>query len=266
MLRALSTGAAGLYVQQLRLDTCASNLANINTSGYKRQEVSFADLLYQEMGREGIPAERQVLPGAFNPGPTPPEGSGVRVAAVTRDFRPGSLIRTGQPLDAAIQGDGFFRVRLPGGEYAYTRNGRFTVDSGGRLVTEQGYPLDPEIVLPDGYRSVTLHSDGRVTIINSDRQEEEAGRLTLYSFTNPAGLAARGENLYLATTASGGAVEFQPGNGGMGALIPGCLEASNSDLTVEMTALVEAQRAYQLSLRVVGTADEMWGMANNLRK
>ncbi|RKO66925.1 flagellar basal-body rod protein FlgG [Desulfofundulus salinus] len=266
MLRALSTGAAGLAAQQICLDTCANNLANINTQAYKKQGVSFADLLYQEMGREGIPAERQTAPGANTPGPTPPEGGGVRAAAISRDFRPGSLIRTGRPLDVAIQGKGFFRVQLPGGEYAYTRNGRFTVSSDGRLSTEQGYPLEPEIILPPGYQSVTLHSDGRVTIINSDRQQEEVGRLTLYSFTNPAGLAARGENLYLPTAASGEAAEYYPGTGGAGTLIQGCLETSNADLAIELTGLIEAQRAYQLNLRVISSADEIWSMANNLRK
>ncbi len=266
MLRALSTGAAGLTAQQIRLDTCANNLANINTYGYKKQGVSFADLLYQEMGREGIPAERKAPPGANTPGPTPPEGSGVRVAAVSRDFCPGSLIRTGRPLDVAIQGKGFFRVRLPGGAYAYTRAGMLTVDADGRLITQQGYPLEPEIILPPGYQSVTLHSDGRVTIINSDRQQEEVGRLALYSFTNPAGLAARGENLYLPTAASGEPVEYYPGTGGAGTLIQGCLEASNVDLTIELTSLIEAQRIYQLNLRVISSADEMWSMANNLRK
>ncbi|AEG15329.1 flagellar basal-body rod protein FlgG [Desulfofundulus kuznetsovii DSM 6115] len=265
MLRALSTGAAGLTAQQIRLDTCANNLANINTQAYKKQGVSFADLLYQEMGREGIPAERQTAPGANTPGPTPPEGGGVRAAAISRDFRPGSLIRTGRPLDVAIQGKGFFRVQLPGGEYAYTRNGRFTVSSDGRLITEQGYPLEPEIILPPEYQSVTLHSDGRVTIINNDRQEE-AGRLTLYSFPNPAGLAARGDSLYLATAASGEPDEDYPGSSVTGTLIQGCLEASNVALTIELTSLIEAQRVYQLNLRVVSSADEIWSMANNLRK
>ncbi|MGB9826838.1 MAG: flagellar hook-basal body protein, partial [Desulfofundulus sp.] len=221
---------------------------------------------YREMGWEGIPAEKEVPPGSGTPGPTPPEGSGVRVAAVSRDFRPGGLIRTGWPLDVAIQGEGFFRVRLPGGEYAYTRAGSLTVGADGRLLTQQGYPLEPEIILPPGYQSVTLHSDGRVTIINSDRQQEEVGRLTLYSFTNPAGLAARGENLYLATAASGQPVQEYPGSGATGTLVPGCLEASNVDLTEEIASLVEAQRVYQLNLRVVGAADEMWSMANNLRK
>ncbi|HHW43742.1 MAG TPA: flagellar hook-basal body complex protein [Desulfotomaculum sp.] len=284
MLRALSTGAAGLAAQQIRLNTGANNLANINTAGYKRQGVTFADLLYQEVSREGIPN----VPGAAPPAANPPggaapgapavpgaaagaaapvqAGSGVRVVTTPRDFRPGALIRTGRPLDAAIQGEGFFRVLLPNGQYAYTRAGSFTVDATGRIVTQQGYLLDPEISLPPGYSSLTLHSDGRVTIINSEQQYEELGRLSLYTFNNPAGLASRGDNLYLATAESGPPVAGFPEQNGVGSLAQGWLEGSNADITRELVDLIEAQRAYQLDLQVVRTADELWSMANNMRK
>ncbi|MBE3588279.1 MAG: flagellar basal-body rod protein FlgG [Thermoanaerobacteraceae bacterium] len=278
MLRALSTGAASMAAQQIRLNTGANNLANINTAGYKRQGVTFADLLYQEVGREGIPN----VPGAAPPAAaaaagTPPQatagaalppqaGGGVRVVTTPRDFSPGALIRTGRPLDVAIQGEGFFRVLLPNGQYAYTRAGSFTVDATGRIVTQQGYLLDPEITLPPGYSSLTLHSDGRVTIINSDQQYQELGRLSLYTFNNPAGLASRGDNLYLETAESGPPVAGLPEQNGAGSLAQGWLEGSNADITRELVDLIEAQRAYQLDLQVVRTADELWSMANNMRK
>lgn len=254
MLRAISTGMTGLLAQQARLDVGAHNLANINTTGYKAQGVSFADLVYQQMGREGIPAQREG-------GATPPEGGGVYVAATPRDFSPGSLVQTGRPLDVAIRGRGFLQVRLPDGRFAYTRNGCLTLDSQGRLVTLQGHILDPPITLPPDFQSLTLHFDGRVTITTSNGQQEEVGRLTLYAFNNPAGLLALGEGLYLPTAASGEAVVDETST-----LAQGFLEASNVDLAREMGTLLETQRAYQLNARVIRAADEMWEMANSLRR
>ncbi|WP_027718830.1 flagellar hook-basal body protein [Desulfovirgula thermocuniculi] len=253
MLRAISTATAGLLAQQARVDAAAHNLANANTEGYKAQGVAFADLLYQQMGKEGIPARRE---GEA----TPPAGSGAYVAATPRDFSPGPLVQTGRPLDVAVSGPGMLRVSLPDGRYAYTRCGILAVDARGRLVTRQGYPLDPPVNLPLDFQSLTLNSNGLVTITTSNGQQE-AGRIVLYSFANPSGLLALGENLFLPTEASGEAVADENST-----LVQGFLEASNVDLAGEMGGLLEAQRAYQLNARVIRAADEMWEMANSLRR
>lgn len=253
MLRAISTATAGLWAQQARVDAVAHNLANASTDGYKAQGVAFADLLYQQMGKEGIPARREE-------GATPPAGSGAYVAATPRDFSPGSLVQTGRSLDVAVTGRGFLRVQLPDGRHAYTRCGALVVDAQGRLASRQGYPLDPPVNLPPDLRSLTINSRGLVTITTSNGQQE-AGRIALYSFTNPQGLLALGENLFLPTEASGEEVADEAST-----ILQGFLETSNVDPVAEMGALLEAQRAYQLNARVIRAADEIWEMANSLRR
>ncbi|MCL6447160.1 MAG: flagellar basal-body rod protein FlgG [Armatimonadetes bacterium] len=261
MLRTIDTGRAGIIAQQTRLDTVANNLANVNTPAFKRQEVSFADLLYQEMNAAGRPVEKENPAGA-----DPVHGTGARAAAVTKNFSGGALITTGRPLDLAIAGEGFLQVELPDGRYAYTRSGALNIAPDGTLVVDRGYPLAPGITLPGNYREITISFDGTVLVGGEDGAPEEAGRLSLYRFVNPAGLDALGNNLYVPTPASGEPVEGTPGQGGFGVFRPGCLESSNVDLTREMVSLVETQRAAQIALRMVQNAEEMWNIANNLRK
>ncbi|MEW6423409.1 MAG: flagellar basal-body rod protein FlgG [Bacillota bacterium] len=260
MLRTIVNGRAGVIAQQIRLDTIANNMANVNTTAFKKQAVSFADLLYQEMNAAGRPVEKE--PAAANP----VHGAGVKVAALPRDFSPGVQILTGRPLDIAITGEGFLQVELPDGRYAYTRNGVLNVTPEGDLVDGNGYPLSPGITLPENYQGITVRFDGTVLAAGEDGALAEVGQLSLYRFVNPAGLEAFGNNLYLATPASGEPLEGTPGEAGFGVLRQGYLEASNVDLTREMTCLIETQRAYQVALRVIQNAEELWNIANNLRK
>jgi len=264
MLRIIDQGRAGIIAQQTRLDAVANNLANVNTTAFKRQEVSFADLLYQEMNAAGRPVEKE-NPAAAGPA----HGAGAKAAAAAKNFAGGALITTNRALDLAIAGDGFFQVELPDGRLAYTRSGAFNVAADGTLVQDNGYPVAPGIALPENYREVTIRFDGAVLAAGGAEGAggpQEAGRIALYRFINPQGLAAIGDNLYLATPASGEPVEGTPGEGGFGVIRQGCLEASNVDLTREMAALIETQRGAQLALRMVQNADEMWNIANNLRK
>jgi len=266
LLRILRNGYTGLIAQQIRLDTVANNIANVNTSGFKKQDVSFADLFYKQAGPAGRPVEAVPTAAAG-------EGGGVQVAAVPRDFSQAVVVgttrlddvNTGRNLDLAVEGEGFFRVELPGGEYAFTRSGNFHLDASGRLVNENGYALSPSFTLPPEEHSIVICPDGRIEV-KSGNSSEAAGQINLYRFVNPAGLEAKGDDLYLPTSASGQPEEGRPGEAGMGSLRQGCLEASNVDLASEMAGLIETQRAYQAGLRVVSSANEMWSMANDLRK
>jgi len=266
MLRILRNGYTGLIAQQIRLDTIANNIANVNTTGFKKQDVSFADLLYQQAGPAGRPVE------AVSPATTR-EGGGVQVAAVPRDFSQAVVVGTiqlddvdtGRTLDLAVEGEGFFCVELPGGGYAFTRSGNFHLDASGRLINENGYALSPSFTLPPEDYSILVCPDGTIKA-KSENSSEAAGQINLYRFVNPAGLEAKGDNLYLPTLASGQPEEGRPGEAGMGSLRQGCLEASNVDLASEMAGLIETQRAYEVSLRLVSSADEMWRMANDLHK
>lgn len=260
MLRTIDNGRTGVIAQQMRLDTVANNLANVNTTAFKKQEVTFADLLYQEINAAGRPVERTGV------SVSPSHGAGVKAAALPRIFSDGAQIVTGRMLDVAIAGEGFLRVELPAGGYAYTRNGRLQVSSHGRLTDENGHPLAPSMVIPENCREVTIGFDGKILVHDESGATEEVGRLFLYKFFNPGGLRAYGKNLYVPTEASGEPQAGEPGSDGFGVLRPGCLEASNVELAQEMANLLVAQRIYQLSLRIIQSAEEMWNQVNNLRK
>jgi flagellar basal-body rod protein FlgG len=260
MINSLRSGAAGINAQQNRMDISANNIANINTISFKRGRAEFADLLYGKMGDCGRPVELSGNAG------TPLMGAGSRVAKVDTVFEQGVLTETGKPLDVAINGTGFLRAELPGGGYAYTRDGNIRVAPDGALVTAGGHRLYPEITLPEGYESVEIDSSGTVLVKDAEGENTVAGSILLYKFANNQGLKHLGENLYSETTDSGAAEEGTPGADGMGDLRQRYLEMSNVDLAAEMAVVIEAQRALQASAQSLKTSDQLWNIANNLRK
>lgn len=260
MIGALWRGASGMLAQQLSVDSLANDLANVNTTGYKQDRVEFADLVYRPVHEGGMPVDRPQAPAA-----APSLGAGVKVAAIAKDFSQGTLVNTGDPLSLAIQGEGFFAVYGPGGERFLTRDGNFHRDGDGYLVNAGGYYLDVPFTLPAGAEKITITGDGTVTAtINGETWF--LGEINLYNVPNPAGLEAAGDNLFRETAASGAAAAGRPGTAGLGIIRSGYLEAANVDLAATMTRMILAQRAYELNSRAVRVADEMWGLANNLRR
>ena len=260
MLESLYIGATGMQAQQANLDVIANNMANVNTTGFKRSRLDFEDLLYRAM-----PGTRSTA------GPTV-TGMGTSVATTDKVFTVGDVKQTSQPYDLAIQGQGFFELTLPDGSSAYTRNGVFHVTSDGSLVSQDGYPLAAKITVPSDATAVTIGSDGQVqATVPSQQKPISLGQIELTTFVNPAGLQAMGDNLYVATTdgssanSSGDPQSGAPGQGGMGTLTQGYLEVSNVNLIDEMVNLVVAQRAYEVNSKAVQAADEMMQQANNLR-
>ncbi|RMH60985.1 MAG: flagellar basal-body rod protein FlgG [Calditrichaeota bacterium] len=261
-MRALKTAALGMSAQQMNVDIIANNLANVNTNGFKKSALEFQDLLYETMrvgnrdgekGREN-PAGLQV-------------GLGNRAIASTRAFSEGNVTETGNPLDMAINGKGFFQVEMPDGSYAYTRDGALKINAEGRVVTNSGQAILPEITIPENARSISVSQDGVVSVLlNGESEAQELGQIELVSFMNPAGLEAIGGNLFIQTQASGDPVYGAPGEDGMGSVMQGYLEKSNVDVAEEMINLIVAQRAYEMNSKAVKTADELMSMANQLKR
>jgi len=253
MMRSLSTAATGMEAQETRLDVTANNIANSSTPGYKRMRAEFADLMYQKVRAPGAPTAQ----GARSPTGVQ-VGMGVRVAGTQRSFSEGDLRQTGNSLDVAIEGAGFFAVQMPGDRVAYTRDGAFKLDAEGRLVNTEGYPLASEVTIPPDAQSIAIGADGTVTaVIAGDPAPLEVGKLELVNFANPAGLSAEGKNLFTETAASGTPITGTPGEEGMGTLMQGSLELSNVKVVEEMIDLIAGQRAYEVNARVVKAADEM---------
>lgn len=261
MFRALATAASGMEAQQTKLDVTANNIANVSTNGFKKSRAEFADLMYQTTRAAGAPT------GNGTAAPTGLEvGLGVRVAGTARDNAQGELHTTDNPLDVAIQGNGFFAVQLPSGDVGYTRNGSFKMDSEGKLVTSEGYPLAGEIAIPLEAQSVTIAADGTISaIVPGDPAPQNLGQLEIATFANPAGLEPLGGTLFKESAASGTAVTGAPGTGGAGALLQGAVEGSNVNVVTEMIDLISGQRAYEVNSRVIKAADEMLGQTANLR-
>jgi flagellar basal-body rod protein FlgG len=262
MMRALFTSATGMAAQQLHLDVIANNLANVNTTGFKRSRADFQDLLYQTIRAAGTTAARGAqVPTGIN------VGLGVRPIATTSIFTTGALQKTDNPTDLAIEGDGFFKVLLPDGTVADPRDGAFKLDSQGRLVTSDGYPLEPEIIIPQDAQSVVVGKDGTVSVLRAGQSApDEVGQIQLARFVNPAGLQRIGQNLFRPTAASGDAVEGAPGEQGFGTVAQNMLEMSNVQIVDEMVAMIIAQRAYEISAKAIQASDEMLSIANNLRR
>ncbi len=261
MIRALHTAATGLDAQQLEIDNITNNLANVNTTGFKRARAEFQDLLYENLTAPGT------VDAAGTETPTGTQiGHGVRTVAIRRFFGQGPVRNTGNPLDVTIDGDGFFQVTRPEGDIAYTRAGAFSLSSQGQLVTADGIPIEPSIQIPPDASDVTISADGTVSAMQPGQTTPtQLGQLTLARFANPPGLQAIGGNLFLETAASGAPTTGNPSSDGLGKLEQGFLEGSNVNVAEELVSMIVAQRAYEINSRTVRVADEMMQLANNMR-
>ena len=261
MIRALYSAASGMTAQQLNVDNIANNLANANTRGYKMRRAQFADLMYQTLVQPGAAAGQQtVVPTGLQ------LGLGTRASSNEIVFLQGSFSQTDNPLDAVIQGKGFFQVRRPNGELAYTRAGSFQLDKDGNLVTSTGDPLEPQITIPPAAQAILIASDGTISYtLPNQTATQQAGQIQLANFQNPAGLNSMGNNLYSPTDASGDATVGTPGGQeGLGSLLQGYLEQSNVSVVTEFINLIVAQRGYEANSKVVTAADNMLQQVNNL--
>jgi flagellar basal-body rod protein FlgG len=261
MIRALYSAASGMLAQQLNVDNIANNLANANTTGFKNRKVQFQDLLYQTLTAPGTQSgEQTVFPTGLQ------LGLGARVVANEVIFRQGDFVGTGNPLDVVIEGNGFFQIRMPTGELAYTRAGSFQLNRDGQLVTNNGDFVEPNITVPQDALDVSIGLDGTVSFTQpGQNQAQQAGSIEIAMFQNPAGLKALGNNLFQPTEASGDPIVGLPGGQeGLGSVRQGFLENSNVSVVEEFIQLITAQRAYEANARVVRTADEMYQEANQL--
>ena len=252
MLGSLSTAATGMSAQQFMMDTISNNLANVNTTGYKQSRAEFSSLAYQDIFTAGTPTSQstQSPTGLYR-------GHGVRTVASNRLFTLGDIKHTGNPLDLAIGGDGFFQVQLQNGQTAYTRDGSFKLDGQGRIVTSDGYIVLPNISIPSDATSIDIAPNGTVTVMGANGNSQQVGSVTLTKFLNPAGLNAIGDNIYTATSASGQPIQGVPNQDGFGALRQGYLEMSNVDIIQQMVGMINAQRAYEFDARVIQASDQM---------
>lgn len=262
MIRGLFTAASGMIAEQLMVDTISNNLANVNTTGFKRQRVDFQDLLYQTLRQAGseVAAGFEVPSGIQ-------VGHGTRPVATRQIFTVGNFQNTENPLDLAIDADGFFEILMPDGTTSYTRDGSFQRSSEGTLVTGDGYPLQPQIQIPSDAVSITVGQDGQVFVrVDGEAEPQNLGQILLARFINPAGLEKVGRNLFVETAASGAPITGVPGEEGRGRIIQGFLEFSNVQVVEELVNLIIAQRAYEVNARTIQTTDEMLQEANNLRR
>jgi flagellar basal-body rod protein FlgG len=259
-MRSLWTATTGMSAQNLNMDVIANNLANVSTSGFKKSRADFQDLLYQIMKVPGSPTS------ADTKSPTGIQvGLGVKPGAVTKVFTEGDIVQTGNPLDLAIEGSGFFQVSLPDGNTGYTRAGTLKLDGDGRITTSDGYPIEPEIVIPEDALQVTISETGVVSaIVGGDTTSTELGNIDLADFVNDAGLIAIGKNLFRETEASGTALIGTPGSDGIGTLLQGYVENSNVNLVEELTQMITSQRAFEINSKVISTSDEMMQTVNNM--
>ncbi|NDY42262.1 flagellar basal-body rod protein FlgG [Dissulfurirhabdus thermomarina] len=260
MIRGLYSAASGMNAQQLNLDTIANNLANVNTTGFKRSRADFEDLLYQTLRMPGTEnADGTQVPTGMQ------VGMGVRPAAVQKIFTQGDYENTGNELDWAIEGRGFFKI-ISNGEELYTRAGAFKLDRDGFIVTSNGDRLQPEFAVPNGTARITIDAYGNLVASDQSGAPLASAQLTLYDFPNPAGLYSVGRNLYRPTEASSDPIEGNPGTDNFGTISQGFLEQSNVDVVKEMVDMIITQRAYELNSKAVQTADNMLGMAGNLKR
>ncbi|MDD4599871.1 MAG: flagellar basal-body rod protein FlgG [Negativicutes bacterium] len=262
MMRALWTAGSGMRAQQANIDVISNNLANVNTTGFKKSRTDFQDLMYQTIRQAGTQT------GPDSEVPTGIQmGHGVRQVATQKIYTQGSFQETGNALDVAIEGDGFFQIEMPDGTFAFTRDGSFKKDSDGRMVTSDGYPMDPAITIPEQAIEVSISADGRVSVTMPEETEpQEIGEIQIFRFVNPSGLANIGRNLVKETAASGEPVQVTPGEEGSGTLVQKYLEMSNVQVVEEMVNMIVAQRAYEVNSKAITTADEMLSQAANLKR
>lgn len=259
MFQSLWVAKTGLDAQQTRMTVTSNNLANVNTTGFKRGRASFEDLLYQNVRQPGGASSQQTeLPSGLT------TGTGVRVVSTQKNFMQGNLLQTGNALDIAINGRGFFEVLLPDGSTAYTRDGSFQINAQGEMVTASGYTLQPGLQIPEGAQSVSIGSDGTVSVqLAGQGQPIQIGNINITDFINPAGLQAKGENLFVETGASGPPQPSTPGLNGLGLLQQGALESSNVNVVEELVNMIETQRAYEMNAKAISTTDGMLAYLNN---
>lgn len=258
MATPLQIARTGLDAQQTRMALIANNLANVSTTGFKKSRASFEDLLYETVQQPGGSSSQSTeLPSGLM------LGSGVRVVSTAKLFSQGSMSKTDNSLDLAIEGRGFFQVLLPDGSTAYTRDGSFAINAQGQMVTASGYQLDPAITIPSETLSVTIGTDGTVTALTAgDTAPTQVGSLQLSDFINPQGLQAMGQNLYKETISSGSPQASTPGLNGLGTLIQGYVEGSNVNVVEELVEMIEAQRSYEMNSKAIQTVDEMMQYTN----
>jgi len=259
MLRAFSTAATGMTAQQIMVDVIANNLANINTTGFKRSQIDFQDLLYVKMIESGT----EVASGINSPGGLE-VGSGVRAASTIKVFSLGEFENTGRKLDIGIRGDGFLQVTLPNGDMRYTRDGALQINADGQLVTTTGYPIEPAITVPTDAVSIDIGKDGGVNVLDAAGTSSVVGTIQLVRFPNPSGLSNEGDNLLAETPASGTPTTGTAGESGFGTIQAGFLEKSNVQMVTELVNLITAQRAYEINSRAIKAGDDMLRTANNI--
>ncbi len=262
MIRSLWTSATGMQAQALNLDVISNNLANVNTSGFKKSRAEFQDLLYETLRPAGTSSSQDSeVPTGIQ------IGHGTRPSTVLKIFTQGDMENTKNELDLAIEGDGFFKIILPSGETGYTRDGGFKLDRDGRIVNADGFALEPEITIPSDARSISVGMDGTVSVLQAgDSIPSEVGTIELARFINPAGLISMGKNLYITSNASGDEITGTAGEDGLGTIAQGFLERSNVSVVDEMVNMITAQRAYETNSKAIQTADEMLQMANNIKR
>ncbi|MEO5666584.1 MAG: flagellar basal-body rod protein FlgG [Bdellovibrionota bacterium] len=260
MLNTLNTAATGMTAQSRQIENIANNLANADTTAFKKSRTDFQDLLYHNLQAPGAATS------ATTQNPTGVQiGVGVRVAGNVRDHEDGTLKPTQRDLDIAIEGNGFLSIQKPNGEIAYSRDGSLRLGAEGRIETISGYPVVPEIQVPPNSREIHISFDGRVSVKDEQGAQQEIGQIQLTSFANPSGLQAEGGNLYNVSPASGAPVPGTPMEGGFGRVFQGYLESSNVNPTVEMTDMIRAQRMYEMNSKVISTADQMMNALNQIR-
>ena len=262
MIRSLHTAATGMEAQQINMDVIANNLANVNTTGFKRSRADFQDLLYQTIRVAGASQAQGVqIPTGIQ------VGLGTRPAGTQKLFDQGDFQQTSGQLDMAIEGNGFFQVAQPSGETAYTRDGSFKTDGTGKIVTSDGYALQPELTVPAGTTNISIGQDGTVSVtVSGQSAPQQLGQIQLANFINPGGLTSIGRNLFVKSDASGDAVPGTPGQEGLGAISPGFVEMSNVKVVEEMVNMILAQRAYEVNSKMIQSADEMLNIANTIRR
>ena len=253
MNSALWIAKTGLDAQQTHMAVTSNNLANVNTTGFKRSRAAFEDLMYQNDRQPGAQSSQatQVPAGTM-------VGTGVRVVGTEKLFSQGELVQTNNPLDVAVQGRGMFQVTMPDGTVAYTRDGSFHLNSDGQIVTNSGYPLEPALTVPANAQSVTIGSDGTVSVaLPGQAAPAQIGTVQTADFINPAGLEARGENLFVETASSGAPQTGTPGLNGLGTIAQGSLESSNVNVVEELVNMIETQRAYEMNSKAISATDQM---------
>ena len=259
MNQSLWVAKTGLDAQQTRMSVVSNNLANVNTTGFKQDRAVFEDLLYQNVRQSGgNTSQDTILPSGMN------LGTGVRVVATEKLFTQGSVNQTGNAMDVAINGRGFFQILKPNGDLAYTRDGTFQLNDQGQLVTSSGYTVQPGITVPDGAQSITIGTDGVVSVkLAGQAAPSQVGTLEISDFINPVGLQPIGENLYVETASSGTAQAGTPGQNGLGQIQQGALEGSNVNVVAELVNMIETQRAYEMNSKAISTSDQMMQYVNN---